>query len=92
MQKIGRILKSIYLSKISNVSREVKPTLEPEMMKSPDVNGISVAINHCRAACFTTAIPINPNDQDFPKLCIAAQLFSMAQKWVSLFLAVNSII
>jgi hypothetical protein len=61
---------------------ETQPILEPEMMKRPGVGGISVSVNHLRPPCLTTAIPINPNDPDFAKLCIAAQLFSMAQKWV----------
>ena len=64
---------------------QTQPILEPEMMKTPGVGGIAVAVNHARPPCLTTAIPINPNDKDFSKLCIAAQLFSMAQKWVCIF-------
>jgi len=51
-------------------------------MLTPDCEGVAVTVNHKRAPCLTTAVPINPSSEDFPKLCIASQLFSMAQKWL----------
>jgi len=45
-------------------------------------SGVLFGVKNARPPCFTTAIPINPNTRDFPKLCVAAQLFSMAQKWI----------
>ncbi|CAL8086532.1 unnamed protein product [Orchesella dallaii] len=58
-----------------------KLTSEPAVMLSPAGEGVVVELAEPRAPCLSLAIPINPNSPDFPKLCMAAQLFSMAQKW-----------
>lgn len=52
------------------------------MQPLPGDEGLAVTVGYQRSPCFTTAIPIDPSSADFPKLCIAAQLFSMAQKWI----------
>ncbi|CAG7829313.1 unnamed protein product, partial [Allacma fusca] len=57
-------------------------TMENNLMKTPGTQGVAVTVNHSRPSCLSIAIPINPNDNNFPKLCLSAQLFSMAQKWV----------
>lgn len=51
-------------------------------MKTPGGSGIALLVNPPRLPCLNIAVAINPHDQDFPKLCLAAQLFSMAQKWI----------
>lgn len=50
-------------------------------MLPPSGEGIVIELTEPRTPCLSLAIPINPNSPDFPKLCIAAQMFSMAQKW-----------
>jgi hypothetical protein len=56
-------------------------TMENDLMKTPGAGGVVVNVAHPRPSCLSIAIPINPNDKNFPKLCLSAQLFSMAQKW-----------
>jgi hypothetical protein len=63
-------------------ARDAPLTMENSLMKTPGAKGIVVNVNHSRPSCLSIAIPINPNDNNFPKLCLSAQLFSMAQKWV----------
>ncbi|ODN03717.1 hypothetical protein Ocin01_02955 [Orchesella cincta] len=58
-----------------------KLTSEPAVMLAPAGEGVVIELTEPRAPCLSLAIPINPNSPDFPKLCMAAQLFSMAQKW-----------
>jgi hypothetical protein len=55
--------------------------MEHDLMKTPGGEGVVVNVAHPRPSCLSIAIPINPNDKNFPKLCLSAQLFSMAQKW-----------
>lgn len=45
-------------------------------------NGVVVKVKHTRPSCLTLAIPVDPHADDFPALCIAMQMFSIAQKWI----------
>lgn len=59
-----------------------QPTLEPAVMFPSCGTGLAVSVNQPRLPSLSIAVPINPHSKDFPKLCMAAQLFSMAQKWI----------
>lgn len=61
---------------------QVQPSLETAVMNIPKGTGIAVSVNQPRLPCLNIAITINPHNDDFPKLCMAAQLFSMGQKWI----------
>lgn len=67
---------------LSQLLSEVQLTSEPDVMLAPSGKGVVVELTENRAPCLSLAIPINPNSPDFPKLCMAAQMFSMAQKWI----------
>lgn len=62
--------------------REHNLTLENDLMNKPDPIGIAVTSPLHIQSCLSLAIPISPGDKNFAKLCFAAQLFSLAQKWV----------
>jgi hypothetical protein len=51
-------------------------------MKTLSGSGIVVLLNQPRVPSLAIAVKVNPQSNDFPKICMASQLFSMAQKWI----------
>jgi len=63
--------------------RIAQPVLEPRVMNDLSGTGKAVSVNQPRVPCLSIAAKINPShSDDFPKICMASQLFSMAQKWI----------